>query len=426
MQKYTLVIIISLTLFTTGLSQTTAKTRCNSLGKGVNLSNWLEAFWDPNWPDTAGYNKQFFLDMKAAGVQSLRMPTCFALVTGTQPPYTVDTTNRLFSIIDTVIAWTTELNMHLIIDNQHQWNVADSNWRIAQPRLAHLWSVLAQRYNHLDPNRYFFEIFNEPNGINNDSLPLLYTPIIDTIRQYAPQFTIVASPNDWSNGFGYYSYKPLADTNLMYTFHSYDPYEFTHQGLTFVQPPLPVGVPFPGSEYDQLVEVNWYFALQFHVTYNVPVFLGEFGVGDSADAVSRCHWADSIGTRIDDNHLSAFYWDVRGDFQIYRSGVTTQDSIIPCFAESLHWYNDSLSAVQNVEPVLPVNIYPNPANTYFTCTTPTNQPVTLLVYNSTGACVYQTKFTNQTTINTQAWAKGLYVVKVIGTAGVSMGKVVVD
>ena len=424
--KHLYTLLLFLSCFTMGHAQTTAQTRCNNLGKGVNLSNWLEGFWETNWPDSADYKKQFFYDMKTAGVQSLRMPVCFALVTDTAPPYNVDTTNRVFAIIDTIIAWTTELNMNLIIDNHHQWNVSDTTWRQQQPRMAHLWAVLAQRYNHLDPNRYLFEILNEPAGITNDSLALFYPPVIDTIRKYAPQHSIVVSATSWSNGIGYFNYSPLPDTNLIYTFHSYDPYQFTHQGLTFVNPPLPVGVIFPGSVWDWMIQDMWYFPLAFRDSFNLPVFLGEFGVGDSADAQSRCHWIDSIGHRIDANHLSAFYWDVVGDFKTFHSGNTSPDSVMACFADALHWYGDSISAIQNITPRLPVRIYPNPASNYFTCQTPTGEPVTMQVYDNTGRTIYQTRFTNQTTIPTTTWARGMYVVKVIGTGGVGVEKIVIE
>ena len=426
MLKNILFLVFTIVLFTDSRAQSIAQTRCDHLGKGVNLSNWLEGFWEQNWPDTANYKKQFFLDMKAAGVQSLRMPVCFEMVTDAQAPYYVDTNNRVFSIIDTIIAWTTELNMNLIIDNHHQWNVTDTTWRVEQPRIAHLWSVLSQRYSYLNPNHYIFEILNEPSNINNDSLALFYPPIIDTIRQYAPNHSIVVSPTSYSNGIGFYKYSPLADTNLIYTFHSYDPYQFTHQGLTFVVPPLPTHVTFPGSGVDWMIQDMWFFALQFRDSFHVPLFLGEFGVGDSADAVSRCHWIDTIGHRIDANHLSAFYWDVVGDFKIYHQGVTDQDSMLTCFAEEMHWYGDSVTAVQNIATQIPVKILPNPANNYFMCMTEADEPANMQMFDYTGRMVFENRFSKQITVSTAQFSNGLYVIKITGDRQVGITKVIVE
>ena len=308
MNKPLILFALLLLLATSGNAQSVAQNRCNNFHKGVNLSNWLEGFWVTDWPDTTTYNYQFLAEMKRAGLESVRLPVCFALVTGSTAPYTVDTTNRVFRIIDSVIQWTTLLNMKLIIDNHHEFDLTDSTWRTQEPRVAHLWSVLAQRYKHLDPERYFFEILNEPANIKNDSLALFYNPIIDTIRQVTTTHSIVVSPTSYSNGVGFFNYQPLPDTNLIYTLHSYDPFEFTHQGLTFVVPPLPTGVPFPNSGYDLFLQVSWQLALAWRDSFHLPLFLGEFGVGDSAAAFSRCNWVDTVAHRIKNAGLSSFYW----------------------------------------------------------------------------------------------------------------------
>jgi len=408
--------VIFLAFGTSTYSQRLAQTRCNNFHKGVNLSNWLEGYWVEDWPDTTTYTYSFFAEMKNAGITSFRMPVCFELVTDTVPPYNVDTTNRVFRIIDTVIKWTTGLNMNLIIDNQHLWNINDTTWRHEQPRLEHLWAILADRYRYLDPNRYFFEILNEPSNIDNDSLPLLYNPVIDTIRQYTTAHSIIVSPNDYSNGLGYQGYKPLPDTNLIYTWHSYDPYEFTNQGLSFDVPPLPTGLTYPNSGYDLLLLVNWYEALAWRDTFQLPLFLGEFGVGDSADENSRCNWIDTIAHRIKNAGLSAFYWDVVGDFKWYRSGVVTRDSIFPCFASELGLYGDTLTGLNEIPGEIAINIFPNPAQSILTIQT--NAYLTdahFVIMDELGAQV-KTGYLN--TGNTQVplnLANGIYFLQVQNT-----------
>jgi len=413
MKKFILPLLLVMAVLSTN-AQSIAQTRCNNLHKGVNLSNWLEGYWVTDWPDTTTYTYPFFAEMKRSGVQSIRMPVCFALVTDTLAPYNVDTTNRVFRIIDSVIAWTTQLNMNLIIDNHHIWNVSDTTWRQQLPPMAHLWAVLANRYKNLDPNRYFFEILNEPAGISNDSLALFFNPIIDTIRQYAPNHSIVVSPNAWSAGIGYQGYLPLPDTNLIYTFHSYDPYPFTHQGLTFVVPRLPTGVPFPNIEYNALVVANWEFALLWRSQYNRPLFLGEFGVGDSADAVSRCNWIDTMANRIQGSGTSAFYWDVVGDFKMYHSGVVTEDSIFPCFERALGLYGDTLTSEQNISPDFGLKLYPNPAQNVLTVQTNTNLPnAHYSILNEIGALVQTGYLAGATTdIRLNILPNGIYFLQV--------------
>ncbi len=421
-------IVTLMSCATTTQAQSLAQTRCDNFHKGVNLSNWLEGYWVPNWPDTTTYTFPFFAEMKKAGIESFRMPVCFELVTDTAAPYTVDTTNRVFRVIDSVVKWTTQLDMKLIIDNQHQWNITEATWQQQAPRLAHLWAVLANHYQNLDPNRYFFEILNEPAGIQNNSLGELFTPIIDTIRQYAPNHTIIVSPNQYSNGIGYAGYQALPDTNLIYAFHSYDPFQFTHQGLTFVVPPLPTGIPFPNSGYDIFLEAEWNTAMLWKDTSHLPMFLGEFGVGDSADAQSRCNWVDTMAHRIKENNLSAFYWDVVGDFKWYHSGVATQDSIFPCFASALGLYGDTLTSVRNIAEDLAIKVFPNPAQSLLTIQTAAGlTSARYAIMNSLGE-TWQTGNLNAVTteVNVGNLASGIYFLQMRNDTGIINCKFIIS
>ena len=394
-------------------AQTVAQTRCNNLGKGINLSNWLDAYWDPNWPVAGVYTKDFLVEMKSAGMKSVRLPVCLALITDTLPPYAVDTSSSVFQLMDSVFTWADELNMNVIIDNHNQWVLSDTTWRTVEPRLASLWSVLAKRYCYLDPARYSFEIMNEPANIQNDSLRLLFAPVIDTIRKYAPMHTIVVSPTSWSNGVGYSDWLPLADTNLMYTFHSYDPFPFTHQGFSWVNPPLPTGVVFPHPIFDALIYVNWGLSMQWMDSFKLPVFLGEFGVGINADDNSRCNWIDTIGGLIDYHHLSSFSWDVRGNFPLYKSGVVGHDSIIPCFSTALHLYENQQTAVSQIPDNSSIKIFPNPAcETLSVVCSDGNSAQRLQLINSFGDLMLEIEIHQSTQINLANLSAGLYLVKI--------------
>lgn len=349
-------------------AQTVAHQRCERFAKGMNLSNWLEATWQTNYPTPNGYTKSDLLNMKEAGITSIRLPICFAFITDTVAPYTVDENHALFERIDTVISWCEELDMMLIIDNHHEWEIYNDNWRKKIDRFAHLWSVVAQRYSYLNPEQFSFELLNEPGyGIALDSLVIVFNKAIDTVRQYAPHHSIVVSPNFASSGQAFANLQPFADTNLIYTWHTYDPYQFTHQGFSWAQPSMPLGTPFPSS-FDAMLYNAWKKVTEWRNTYNKPVFLGEFGTGTFGDAVSRCNWIQVNGAKIDSFHMPWFYWDWRWDFSMFHSHVVSQDSVIPCFRTALHLYGDTLTSVNDVaEEEWRVTVYPNPAGRNSVC-----------------------------------------------------------
>jgi len=409
-------------------AQSVAQTRCNNFGKGMNLSNWLESYWRTDWPDTTTYTKTDLVKMKDAGIQSLRLPVCFAMITDTLAPYYVDTNSRVFAIVDSVIQWSADLDMNLIIDNHHQWDIFNQNWRTKQPRFTHLWSVLAQRYQHLDPDRYTLELLNEPAfGIDIDSLNEVFRITIDTIRQYTTQHTIIVSPNFSGNGQAFNNrYIPFADSNLIYTWHSYDPYQFTHQGFAWASPPTPLGVTFPS--YISTTEKAWHDVVHWSDTFHLPVFLGEFGTGVLADANSRCNWIEYFGAKIDSFNMPWFYWDWKYDFSMFNSSTVSHDSIMPCFSHALRLYGEEPTGINNVAAPFGLQLMPNPANNNAPCILVTDAigNSELQLFDITGRAIYRQTFTRQCTLPLYTFATGMYFVQVSNNGKTETRKLLVE
>ncbi len=397
-------------------AQSVAQQRCDRFEKGMNLSNWLEAYWQPGYPTANGYTRDDLVKMKDAGLKSIRLPIGFASVTDTLAPYNVDTAHALFARIDSVISWCDELNLNLIIDNHHNWDIFNQNWRNKIDRFSHMWSVVSAHYKYLDPERYTFELLNEPAfGIALDSLNIVFNHAIDSIRQHTAAHSLIVSPNFSSNGAAFAPLTPLADTNLIYTWHSYDPYQFTHQGFSWAQPPMPNPESFPGS-YDAGLYNAWNTVVSWKNTYNKPVFLGEFGTGKFGDDVSRCNWLNVFGSKIDSFGMSWFYWDWRWDFSLFNSNVISEDSVIPCFKHTLHLYGDTLvSAVNNLNAgELQLQLFPNPASATTGCNlvVSSSEGTTVTVYDVTGRKIFHEMFYRQTTLPVQLFNSGIYLVNI--------------
>ncbi|MFM1876914.1 MAG: hypothetical protein RL266_2651, partial [Bacteroidota bacterium] len=317
-------------------AQSLATARCQSLNKGMNVSNWLEEYWNANWPQPYKYTKAHFESMHEAGITSVRLPINFHSVVDTIDPYMVDTAHVLFSWVDSVIEWTDELDMKLLIDNHHGWLLDNETFREDQlPRFSHLWGVVAKKYAHLDPNRVMFELLNEPMlGFANDSLMVMFEDAIDSIRVYAPAHSIVVTPAWAGTGMAYGNFEPLQDTGLIYTWHIYDPLDFSHQGLTWHDPFYPAGTVFPSADTtfsESWLYTGWERVLDWKETHDRPVFLGEFGLSNYCDSASVCSWLAYNAVRLKQNNIPWFYWDWQWDFSMFRSHTISEDSIYPCF-----------------------------------------------------------------------------------------------
>ncbi len=406
------------------MAQTVADQRCAAFGKGMNLSNWLEAPWQTNWPTATGYTKADLELMKVAGIQSIRLPVCFAHIIDTVAPYYIDTNHLVFARIDSVIKWTAELQMNLIIDNHHEWTLSDSRWRNNLERFGHLWSVLASRYKYLDPEHYSFELLNEPPiFFALDSLNIIFNDAIDSIRQHTTTHSIIVSPNNGSWGRAFTTtYIPLADSNLIYTWHCYDPLNFTHQGFSWATPSFPTGMAFSSSTnwmeswlYDGINEIN-----HWRDTFNKPIFLGEFGVGEHADDESRCQWISFMGHYLDSANINWFYWDWRWDFTMFHSHVISADSVLSCFSHALHLYGDTLISTSTPEIKMSagdIQFYPTLISKGTTCVIKTEgvPQFNVKVFDCAGRLMLQQKFNQPEGRLPLYLEKGMYFVQI--TAG---------
>jgi endoglucanase len=389
-----LILCIVLVLgFSNLFAQTVAHQRCASFERGMNISNWLEAPWQTNWPTETGYTKADLQLMKDAGIKSLRLPINFAEISDSIYPYNVDTAHVLFQRIDTVIKWADELSMNLIIDNHHGWELTNENWRTYKDRFAKLWGTVAKKYQYLDPEHYFFELLNEPPIAFNelDSLNLLFTTAIDSIRNYTTAHSIIVSPNLGSWGMAFDLYRPLEDTNLIYTWHCYDPIDFTHQGFSWGTP-YPAGTPFPyvNSFYEQFLYTGLQRVIHWKDSFDMPLFLGEFGVSEHADADSRCRWVELVTHTADSMDIPSFYWDWRWDFSMFNGHVVSEDSIIPCFKYALRLYSDTVSGMETIHNNNSIYVFPNPVSEAFTISG-IDTDAQLVITDAMGKSVYEGK-----------------------------------
>ena len=114
---------------------------------------------------------------------------------------------------------------------------------------AKFWTSLAKHLSTRDPERVFFEVINEPMVEDPYRWYGIQAKLIAAIRLGAPQQTIIASGHRWSGLYELLALQPYSDPNVIYNFHFYEPFAFTHQGATWAGPNLPFyqKVPYPST-----------------------------------------------------------------------------------------------------------------------------------------------------------------------------------
>jgi hypothetical protein len=140
------------------------------------------------------------------------------------------------------------------------------------------WVRLAARYRGR-AGIAAYDLINEPVPQvwfdPQDSWREFSSSLIEAIRGSDPEHVIVVEPIDWGHASGMAEWKPLPYANLVYSFHFYEPYKLTHQGLYDNRDVIA----YPNPEWDKnrlskmLEPVR-----KFVRTYKVPVLVGEFSI----------------------------------------------------------------------------------------------------------------------------------------------------
>jgi len=222
-------------------------------------------------------------------------------------------------------------------------------------RFAALWRALAAHFATTDPEHVFFEILNEPEQSDPYRWQGIEATVIDAIRQVDTQHTIIATGAHWSGVQDLLQLEPLADKNIIYTFHDYEPFPFTHQGATWTMPEVRPerAIPYPSSPeniapklaeeptlsgqffLDEYGEDRWDaarvanligFAAKWGSLHHVPVYCGEFGVlKDYAPPAMRAQWLHDMRVALESDHIGWAMWDYQASFGVVSkaNGKTT-------------------------------------------------------------------------------------------------------
>jgi endoglucanase len=313
--------------------------------RGVNLTGWLQKS-GPRQIQFTQFTKQDLINIKNLGCDVIRLPIHLHAMAGGAPDYTIDP--LFFYFLDQIISWAEELQLHLILDNHTFSSSEDTDPNIGTV-LVPVWRQMAEHYKNRSTYLYY-EVLNEPHGIADAAWNQIQKSVIEAIRTVDQKHSIIIGPAGW-NSYNNLKYMPAYDDdNLIYTFHFYDPFLFTHQGASWTDPSMvPLsGVPFP---YDaarmpdlpaELVgtwiqsSLNNYandgtvarvkalidIAVDFQTARNVSLLCGEFGVyiPNSAND-DRVYWYNVVRSYLEEKNIAWTIWDYKGGFGLFEAGT---------------------------------------------------------------------------------------------------------
>jgi endoglucanase len=314
------------------------------LQRGVNITGWFRypASRDPaalrRWLSDAA-----MADLKRAGFTFVRLAV---------DPTVIDGPAMRNVLVDQV----KRLQRHglAVIVSPHPvtWNL-DNNLG-DRDRLTAFWHDLAPALHGLAPGLTFPEVLNEP--VFHDDPTAWWSLQIDlhaAIRAALPDDTIILTGQDWGSIAGLLALTPdaedpNADTNVVYSFHFYDPAELT--SLAAWRPGLDrdalARLPFPEADpascrqiagqtrddatHDLMefycatgwdparVRARLLDAVSWSRRYGVAVLAGEFGASASLNPAARVAWLRLVRETCAANGV---FWAIWGYDDVMGFGV---------------------------------------------------------------------------------------------------------
>jgi len=291
------------------------------LGRGINLGNMLDAPREGDWGvrlDPA------YIDKVATVFKTVRIPVRWTNHAAPTADATLDETfaKRVDSAVDAALA----KGMYVILDVHHydqltgdalmpnEFPVADD---VVETRLINIWKQLALRYQNRS-SHLIFELFNEPHGKleKNDTWNPLLAQLLPVVRTSNPTRVVMVG------GVGYNSVAGLAklqlppDRNLIITFHNYDPFNFTHQGVSYM-PIFPAGVTCCDATQRKQIDDAFAAAVQWSKANGYPIHLGEFGSHMKADMASREAYTRIVRDDAEHYGIGWTYWEFASTFGVF-------------------------------------------------------------------------------------------------------------
>ncbi len=380
MKRTTYLFLILLVGIQSIVAQSVAQKRAERMQIGMNLS-YLDNWWfgtkekkyaDFVKPTDAAKREKMFAAIAEAGFKTVRIPIDFGAWANYEKPFRWENQDGL-KTADSFVEWALKNNLNVIIDLHHTEFDGSIKDAATTERVVWLWREIAARYKNTDPERVFFEIRNEPHDIKAEDWRAQAEAVIEAVRETAPKHTLIVGFHDWNSPTALLESKPFADQNIIYTFHYYNPFVFTHQGAAWAGKGLAEikNVPFPFDEARPIrtpdaVKGKWEENLiknyradssaekifaelkavkDWSVKNGVPIFLGEFGsYGKYPTLADRCRHAETIYSALGKLKIPNAWWEWDGGFNMFGKGTI---EIAPCMRKAIDSYKtsaDTLSA----------------------------------------------------------------------------------
>ena len=316
---------------------------------GVNLGGWFSQCNHSQERYDNFIKEEDFKVISEWGLDHIRLPIDYELVETADGQVREDGYEKLRKAVE----WCKKYNLNLLLDLHKTVGYSfDLGYKESgffddlalQERFYKLWENLARNFADIfdgSENEICFELLNEvTDKAYCERWNAIAKTCIQRIRAIAPTTKILVG-SYWNNALAAVKdLDPPYDENIVYNFHCYEPFIFTHQGAGWVGPKMNTDFRFPlkskYSDYvkkteekagqtgtlfealppDAILDVDYFeklFAEAVSVAEERKVLLycGEYGVIENATPQDTLEWYRLISTVLNNHGIGRAAWTYR-------------------------------------------------------------------------------------------------------------------
>lgn len=272
------------------------------------------------------------------------------------------------ALLDDFIGWCEKhglnvvINLHKALGNYCDVDTGEQlmDSELLQEKLIAFWVELERHYSK--KGEVVFELLNEVKDVAPEKWNSLVTRMVEAIRSLNKTRKIIVGTINWNSPDNLKDIKVFDDENVIYTFHFYEPFEFTHQqGVLQTRTELyNRKMPYPGDieryrdyqrftygtdkVYDGLEKMNGEFVQRAlapvkEFIKNHPdkiVWCGEFGNIRHAKIEWRIAWFKDVISFLKENEIPYSVWNYLSTLNDGNRFSLTDDETRQILSKELH------------------------------------------------------------------------------------------
>jgi len=307
----------------------------NNYKPGINLTGY-ERYWERkeiNYKDIIADIDR----LHKQGIKDIRLPISFE--------YQFKQKSKRLFLRDLIkiVKYIRKKEMTLIVCYFDHTLDRDSNYTNIETIKSN-WKYISHKLKKYSNNVYY-EIVNEPNlyPIQWDEM---VHEIVSEIREEDKKTKILIGATNYNSIYELARKKPFPYKKLIYVFHFYEPFIFTHQGADWGgNQTKTVAIPYPydsikmpninlktigtvgETNYKDYKDMAKKTSLSHKINtivkwaeqHNVTLWCTEFGAINTIDPIDRCTYFKDVISIFKENNIKSYLWEYNGNFGIDKT-----------------------------------------------------------------------------------------------------------